>query len=308
MKNLIYKIKNKIFRFSKEAAKLKTPSYEELSQYSHFKKGINNNLILSFGAGRCGQNWFAKIFNSHRNWIGTCERFRHFESFYRYVSYFNLPIYKEGFYKLFELASKRDMAKYQNTFIASPYFSFGVEELFNRLGPDYLFFHIRNPVASVESFYRKGWYLNFDSFINKQVPSIDFSNNLSRSFSRVIPKNEYLSEWLKLTRIGKITWFWATINKAIYDDFYKIKKIDKCFIKLEDVDQNYQIYERLIYKFNFENKMTKKQFYNVINKAPNKGLSEKYDFRNWNDLEKKEFDNIIKNIFPLYDNIKTKIE
>ena len=65
MKNLIYKIKNKIFRFSKEAAKLNQPSYKELIEYNDFKKGLNNNLILSFGAGRCGQNWFAKIFNSH---------------------------------------------------------------------------------------------------------------------------------------------------------------------------------------------------------------------------------------------------
>ena len=53
--------------------------------------------------------------------------------------------------------------------------------------------------------------------------------------------------------------------------------------------------------------MTKKQFYNVINKAPNKGLSKKYDFSNWNDLEKKEFDYIIKNTFSAYDSIETKI-
>ena len=198
------------------------------------------------------------------------------------------------------------MAIYQNTFLASPYFSFGVEELSHRLNPDYLFFHLRNPVDPVESFYRKGWYLNFDNILNKQVPSIDFSNNLTRSFSRVIPRNEYLSEWLKLTRIGKITWFWATINKSIYDDFYKLKNINKCYVKLENINQNYEFYELLSNKFNFENKMTERQFYNVIYKAPNKGLSKKYNFKDWNDLEKSEFDNIIKSIFPDYDDIETK--
>ncbi len=308
MKNLIYKIKNKLFRLSKEAVKLERPSYEELNKYSSFQRSEDNKFILSFGSGRCGQNWFAKIFNSHTNWIGTCERFSDFESFYRYISYFKLPINKEGFFKLFELASKRDMAKYQNTFIASPYFSFGVQELCNRLYPDYLFFHIRNPVKSVESFYRKGWYLNFDDCIIKQGPSIDFSNNLRRTFSRIIPDNEFLTDWYKLTRIGKITWFWATVNKALYEDFNKIQNISKSLVKLEDVDQNYEIYEQLTSKFNFKGILSKKQFYNVINKAPNKGLAQMYHYKNWSDLEKKEFENILKNTFPYYDNIQTKIK
>ena len=98
---------------------------------------------------------------------------------------------------------------------------------------------------------------------------------------------EFFKEWLDLTRIGKLAWFWATINKAIYDDFDKIKNINKSFIRLEDVDQNYEIYEQLFNKFNFENKMTKKQFYNVINKAPNRGPNNKYEYKDWNNLEKK---------------------
>lgn len=306
MKTLIYKIKNKLFRFSKEATKLSRPLYKELIKYKNFQRVMDNKFALSFGAGRCGQNWFAKIFNSHSNWVGTCERFTDYEAFYRYISYYSLPIDKEGVFKLFELASNRDMAKYQNTFIASPYLSFGVNELYKRLSPNYLFFNIRNPIKSVESFYRKGWYLNSDNFtINS--PSIDISNNLKRTFSRIVPHGEFFKEWIELTRIGKIAWYWATINKAIYDDFNKIKNINKFYIRLEDVDQNYEIYEKLFNKFNFKNKMTKKQFYGVINKAPNKGPNDKYNYKDWNNLEKKEFENIIKRIFPHYDNIKTNI-
>ena len=306
MKTLIYKIKNKLFRFSKEATKLSRPPYEELIKYKNFQRVGDNKFALSFGAGRCGQNWFAKIFNSHSNWIGTCERFADYEAFYRYISYYNLPIDKEGVFKLFELASNRDMAKYQNTFIASPYLSFGVNELYERLSPNYLFFNIRNPIKSVESFYRKGWYLNLNNFtINS--PLIDISDNLKRTFSRIVPHGEFFKEWIELTRIGKIAWYWATINKAIYDDFNKIKNVKKFSIKLEDVDQNYEIYEKLFNKFNFKNKMTKKQFYGVINKAPNKGPNDKYNYKDWNNLEKKEFENIINRIFPYYDNITTNI-
>lgn len=306
MKNLIYKIKNRLFRLSKEEKKIKRPSYDELTKYENFKKNINNKLALSFGVGRSGQTWFTKIFNSHLNWIGSSERFGDFEAFYRYSNFYNLQIDKEGFFKLLQLAVNRDFAKYQNSFMASPYFCFGAEELSKKLGPDYVFFHIRNPVNSVESFHRKNWYYNSYNF-ETCSPLIDISTSVYRSFSRIVPKKDFINEWLKLTRIGKITWFWATANKAIYDDFQKIQNAEKFIVRLEDVDQNYDVYEKLSNKFNFENKMNKHQFYNVINKASNKGPTDKHKYKEWSDLEKKEFESIIDEIFPHYENIKTNI-
>ena len=307
MYNFAYKVKNRLFRFSKEAHKLRRHSYEELIKYQNFQKKINNNLALSFASGRSGQNWFSKIFNSHSNWIGTCERFADYEAFYRYLSYYNLPIYKDGFFKLMQLSSKRDMSMYQNSFISSPYLSFGVEELTKQLEPNYIFFNLRNPIQTVESLYKKGWYLNFDNKNVIKSPLIDFSQNQYRSFSRIVPKDDYIDKWASLSRIGKITWFWYTINKCINDDFNKIKNIDKFYIKLEDVSHNYNSYENLSNKFNFINKMTKEKFYGVINKTPNIGSSNKYFYKNWSDLEKKEFKIIIDEIFPNYDNIKTNI-
>ena len=110
MNNFFYKIKNKLFDFSNEAKKIKRPNYNELIKYQNFQRKDNNILALSFGAGRSGQNWFSKIFNSHPNWVGTCERFADYEAFYRYICFYNLPISKNGFFNLIELATKRDMA------------------------------------------------------------------------------------------------------------------------------------------------------------------------------------------------------
>ena len=143
--------------------------------------------------------------------------------------------------------------------------------------------------------------------MNNKAPIIDQSNNLTRSFSRIVPNDEYLNEWLTLTRIGKITWFWSRINKVILDEFNKIKDIDKFIFKLEDIDQNYDFYLRLSSKFNFQNKISEKEFYNVINKAPNKGPTDKYKYKDWSSLEKKEFEIIIEKIFPNYEDIKTNI-
>jgi len=305
--NILYKIKNRLFNLSSEAKKLKKPTYKELIKYQNFQRKDNNALALSFGAGRSGQNWFSKIFNSHSNWIGTCERFAEYEAFYRYMCYYDLPIYKDGFYNLIELSSKRDMAKHQNSFISSPYLSLGVEELTKKLKPNFIFFNIRDPIQTVESLYNKGWYLNFDNQKEINSPLIDISDSQYRSFSRIIPKGDFLKEWLSLTRIGKITWFWSMMNKAIYNDFYKLQNIEKFFIKLEDVNQNYNIYEKLSKKFNFENKMTESQFYKVLNKASNNDTNLIHVYKNWTNLEKKEFDNIINNTFPHYDKISTNI-
>ncbi len=308
MNNFFYTVKNRLFAFTNEAKKLKPPTYKELIKYQNFQRKNNNQLALSFGAGRCGQNWFSKIFNSHPNWVATNERFAQYEAFYRYICYYNLPIYKDGFMKLIELASKRDMAKFQNSFISSPYFALGVEELTNKLKPDYIFFLIRNPIQTVEDFYDKGWYRYFNDQKEINSPMIDISGDQYRSFSRIVPKGEFLKEWLSLTRIGKITcWFVSTFNKAIYSDFKKIQNVEKFFVKLEDVHQNYIIYEKLSKKFNFENKLTKSQFYNVLNKAANYKTRFNYLYKDWSDLEKKEFENILYNNFPHYDEIATNI-
>lgn len=307
MNNFFYKIKNKLFDFSNEAKKLKRPTYNELIKYQNFQRKDNNILALSFSAGRSGQNWFSKIFNSHPNWVGTCERFADYEAFYRYICYYNLPISKNGFIDLIELSSKKDMAKYQNSFISSPYLSFGVEELTNKLKPNSIFFNIRNPIKTVESLYNKGWYQNLDNQKEINSPLIDITDSQYRSFSRIIPKGEYLKEWLSLSRIGKITWFWSTVNKTIYDDFNNIQNIDKYYVKLEDVNQNYDIYERLSKKFNFNNKMTERQFYKVLDKAPNNDTKLSHVYKNWNNVEKKEFENIINSIFSYFDDISTNI-
>ena len=92
MKNLIYKFKSKMFSHSLEAKKYRRPTYDELIKYQNFNRSKNNKLFLSFGSGRSGQNWFSKLFNSHKNWVGSAERFADFEAFYRYITYYYLSI------------------------------------------------------------------------------------------------------------------------------------------------------------------------------------------------------------------------
>ena len=296
-----------MFGHSLEAKKYKRPTYDELIKYQNFNRSKNNKLFLSFGSGRSGQNWFSKLFNSHKNWVGSAERFADFEAFYRYITFYKLPISKVGFFDLLKLSYKRDMALFQNSFISSPYWSVGVSEVTNELEPDCIFFNLRNPIKTIESLHMRGWYVRSNESRDINSPIIDITGNLYRSFSRIVPNDEYLDDWKTLSRIGKITWYWCIINKSIYSDFKKINNIKKYNIKLEDVDQNYEFYEKISEKFELKTKMKKNKFLDVINKAPNRGIDKKYLYKDWSQNEKKEFEKIIGNFFPHYDEIKTNI-
>ena len=59
--------------------------------------------------------------------------------------------------------------------------------------------------------------------------------------------------------------------------------------------------------FYLKTKKQKKKFNKVIYKAENKGEDIIYRYKDWNKLEKKEFDDIIKKFFPNYSKIKTTL-
>ena len=71
----------------------------------------------------------------------------------------------------------------------------------------------------------------------------------------------------------------------VHEEWSVLRCVSEMRKQAQDVNQVYTIY--------------------VINKASNKGSIDKHLYKNWSDLEKKEFENIINEIFPNYDEIKT---
>jgi len=304
MKSFIDQFKEALYNRSTEGKKLRRPDYATLLEYKDLPYKLNSYKVLGFGAGRSGQNWLSKIFNTHPNWVGTNERFYDYEAFYRYITYHQLPIDRTPILKLLELSVKHDQYKYGNSFITSPYFSFGMEELFSSLHPTDIFLNIRKPVSSIESFYAKGFYATQEYFLSleKNQPSIDIQTGVYRGMSRIIPSDDFKQEWLSLTRIGKITWFWAVSNQQLYSSFKNLPTHKKYLLKLEEI-HNYDFYQFLDSKFDFENKLIKKEFYKVIEKTPNKIKYKNYKYKNWTQQEKKEYEYIVETFFPDYTKI-----
>ena len=53
--------------------------------------------------------------------------------------------------------------------------------------------------------------------------------------------------------------------------------------------------------------MSERQFYKVLDKSPNNDTKLSHVYKNWNNVEKKEFEDIINSTFPHYDKISTNI-
>ena len=71
-------------------------------------------------------------------------------------------------------------------------------------------------------------------------------NSIHHSFGRIIPNDDYIDEFIDLTRVGKISWLYNAVNMHIYKNLETIGDINKFVFKLEDADQNYEYYLQLI--------------------------------------------------------------
>ncbi|MEX0920632.1 MAG: hypothetical protein WDZ69_03585 [Candidatus Pacearchaeota archaeon] len=265
------------------------------------KNRDDHKLIFCFNPGRSGTRWLSNIFNAHENWIGTCERFGQYESFVRYCAWHDLNVDLESAFKLFEQAIYYDFEKHQNSMIVSPFFNFIIPKMVQRYNPDHIFFVYRNPVDTVCSFHERGFYKDkvFTSNDSLKKATISISatgeiRSLSPTFSRILPQKQLsLKEWNKLTRIGKCTWFWVTQMKAMQDAYFNVKGVKKRVYSLEEMDQNYPFYEKLVKEHNLIPKLGKKDFLSLKKIVhPEKENIHPYD--HWTDKEKEEFHEIIK--------------
>jgi len=95
------------------------------------------------------------------------------------------------------------------------YLSLFTQELDRALAPHFVFL-LREPAAVVNSLFVKDWYRD-PVFA---PPSFDY--NVSRpnhAFGRLMPATpEEFERWNRLTRIGRIAWFYSALNLRVLED------------------------------------------------------------------------------------------
>jgi len=283
----------------------KRDSLSEVGGHSNLSE--NRELILSIAAGRSGQNWMTSIFTSHSNCSGGCHRMIGFEELYRYITWYQLPVDLEAFYDAVQSLIIKDWSQSSLSIYSSPFFAFGLDELVNRFNPDYCFFHIRDPESVINSNFVKGWYSKIPSKRPKLIPGPQplLTETLNHNLGRIMPKDDYYDEWEKLTQIGRITWYYVTINSYLYEKYKTIPESKKWFFKLSEIDQNYDYYrEVLTEKFNLSPILKKNHFLALKSKMKNKGKSRRLT-SDWSDKDKRDYNNIIEPFMHIYDSLKT---
>ena len=268
----------------------------------YYKLKANKRLILCINVGRSGTRWLADIFNEHEGVVGTCERAVEYESFYRYVNWYDLDIDLTGVVNVLKDLIVQDWNNHDVSMIVSPYLSHDFISLYNELNPDFVIWGVNDPRFTVTSFYNKGWYEGISNISSeKKILGLMPGKSLSNSFGRVYPVGSFLNRWNKLTRIGKISWFYQQVNYEIYSSIVKIDQ-DKVFVfKLEEADQNYDYYLNMASIFNLRPMLTKSKFLR-IKKHNVRSVDNKK--KKWSSIEEKEFQDFTSDF---YNNIYKKL-
>jgi len=273
-------------------------------------KSGRKKLIIGLGAGRCGMRWFARLLDAHQNASGYCERYPFPESFYRYCKWHDLPIEQEGFFQLIDQGIQADWKSSDISFMVSPWFVTPCGDIIRRLKPDLLIFFLRNPKATVNSLYTKGWY--DDPLISGQNGNIsglqpDLQDTPHHSFSRLMPRGPDLNPWLKLTRIGKITWYWTQINLTIYKMLQNNPDIPHWILKLEDIGDDYQYYKNLATTLDLKPLLSKWK-YNLLRRSVLRGTKHRRNIDGWSETEIRDFQETAAPFQKIYNQLETTTE
>jgi hypothetical protein len=264
-------------------------------------------LVISVGTGRCGMRWMTRIFTSHENCNGANERFMDFEALYRFVTWYELPVDMSGFYELLRRSVQRDWQGADLAILGGHYLVFGLREICRELKPTHILYQIRKPEDVVNSLFIKGWYGGAPTRGDRaRVPGPQplLSALTHHSLGRIMPKDGFWDEWVGLTQIGRIAWFYVTVYKFLNEQLQNLEGVSTWFIKLADVNQNYDYYRMLASSFNLRPVIPEKDFLALRGSMPNRARVRR-TVNDWSDAERRDFERIMGPFYDQYDAIQT---
>ena len=190
--------------------------------------------VFVVGCPRSGTHFLAELFRStpgyasrHSDDVGKDAG----DSFLGYAKWYSLPVNTQALVA-FRQQLVRD-SEPQHVYVESNcYLSLFTRELDRALAPHFVFL-VREPAAVVNSLFVKGWYR--DPLF--APPSFDY--NFSRpnhAVGRLMPAlPAEFERWRRLTRIGRIAWFYNALNLRVIDDLrtlprqrWSVLRVDGC--------------------------------------------------------------------------------
>lgn len=243
-------------------------------------------ISFAVGTGRCGTKFLYQVLEKEPFVASSHEKHPLSDTFHRYCKWYDLPVDHEGFLVEKEKSIKEDLKNHDFSFESSAYLSFSIHELFQRFNSKFILL-VRKPDKVVNSYFTKGWYeqtpiINDSDLIPSYQPSKLFHHFLGRTF----PKGDEYHRWNSLTRIGKLAWFWKTLNAMVLKQFDEIPESNRMIVRLEDLD--FKKYKEITGFLGFETTIRNKDYINIVNKKPN-SFNNNRDMGEWTKKEETEF-------------------
>ena len=222
---------------------------------------------FAIGTGRCGTKFLYSVIAREPGISSVHERNPLNEAFHRYCKWYQLPVDDEGFLHTMELNICQDLNNHHFSFEASAHLSLSVRELYSRFGAKFILL-VRSPERVVNSYLHKGWYDTPIIYTNSKLAlGYQQSKGFQHFLGRIVPMGEFFLQWDKMSRVGKLAWYWNTINALVLEQFEGIPKTNWRIEKLEEL--SYDRYLEITQFLGFQ-ATVKRQTYNKIKyKRPN---------------------------------------
>ena len=228
------------------------------------KNNKGQNLIIATQVGRGGGKWLCDILNSHKSITAFGERNRLIESQYRFKTSYGLLDNYDPFMDLLKSEALTDWGYSNVSYISSPYFSHGLDKIFDSLEPKKVLILLSKSFKVAVSLYNKGWYLDDialsnDNKISHLIPP-QFAGEESHYYGRYIKINIEVSVFNSLTRLGKIAVYMSSSLDVIATSLYKIPVSQIYLFCLEKHDQNYKAYINMMTRLEISPELSKRKF------------------------------------------------
>lgn len=242
---------------------------------------------FGIGTGRCGTKFLSEVISLEPHVSAVHERNPMNEAFQRYCKWNHLPVDDEGFLHIKELEIREDLETNIFSFESSSYLSLSVRDLYDRFGAKFILM-VRSPERVVNSLWAKGLY---DKPIIRKIDRLAAGyQQYARPhhfLSRLVPTGEMVTRWYKLTRVGKLAWYWNAFNTYILDQFESIPEAHKMVVKLEDA--SFDCYLEIPKFCGFQPTIDKADYDEVVERRPNARLNIR-TVSDWNSREISEFE------------------
>jgi hypothetical protein len=195
-----------------------------------------SSVGFAVGTGRCGTKFFAELMARDHEIAACHERHAFNDTFHRFCQWYGVGADDAGFIATKRRGIEQDLSRARYSFEASGFLSLSLRALHEHLGAKILIL-VRAPEKVVASYWRKGWYATAPLLDDPARPPTLQNVALPHHFlGRTMPIGAEYERWSKLTRIGKIAWYWSRLNRALLDQSQTLPKDATKLFRIDDVD------------------------------------------------------------------------